>query len=373
MLDTVIFNLGPGAFKITRPEMFHPSASILNGPGMFLVPCVNNPTAEDHKAGRYMPCMTLIKRPGKRGGIFLKVQFSAAKMLFGNNVNELVEHDFNKVVFALGRKMFDMGVATTKTALADASISSFHPAKNIVMSNGYTTNFVIRELEKINLTQRMDLDKSNYRNVGHSVQYYANSHALVFYDKRYDLVKPEKRAIDKDQNSLQASLFDDLYGNGIELFRMEARPVEKRKMNKILAEVGSKKDPTFAEIFSSALCQKILLKYWREMVHDQNLFLFGIEGGSQALYRGILKKHPTMYSREGIYLVGLNTLAKDKDGIRGLRRLVDDKNKSARTWYRVSKDFKKLQHLPFETHGWVSQIECALRDFKPFAYPLKRV
>ena len=69
---------------------------------------------------------------------------------------------------------------------------------------------VIAELEKVNLTEKLDLDKTQFRNSGHSLQYRAKSHSLVFYDKILDLQKTEKRAIDQDQKLQQQSLLDFL-------------------------------------------------------------------------------------------------------------------------------------------------------------------
>ena len=46
-----------------------------------------------------------------------------------------------------------------------------------------------------------DFEQIKFRNGGESLQLYSNRHSVVLYDKAQDLIKPEKRAIDKDQNS----------------------------------------------------------------------------------------------------------------------------------------------------------------------------
>lgn len=120
MLDTIILNLSPGTYRIVMPERFTPNARILYGPGNFLVRCVNNPNATDKKEGRYMPRLTLIKRPTKTTtGLFLKVEFSAPKILYTNNVREITAKDFPGVMVGLGQKLLDMGIKTTRSELTD--------------------------------------------------------------------------------------------------------------------------------------------------------------------------------------------------------------------------------------------------------------
>ena len=110
MLDTVIITIPRGRYRI-KTHMFTPNAEILRGLGNYLVKCVNNPTASDRKKGIYRPRMTLIKRMTKNGTeLPLKIEFSAAKLLYGNNVEEVQESDFDRVIEALIRNMFDMGV-----------------------------------------------------------------------------------------------------------------------------------------------------------------------------------------------------------------------------------------------------------------------
>src|SRR5688572_5096160 len=101
MLDTVILTIPRGSYKL-KAEAFTPNANILKMAGNYLVKCVNNPTAANKKEGSYKPRLTLMKRMTRKGDeIPLKIEFSVAKMLHGNNVEEVEEKDFEKVVSAL--------------------------------------------------------------------------------------------------------------------------------------------------------------------------------------------------------------------------------------------------------------------------------
>src|SRR3989344_1989547 len=114
MLDTVILTIPRGFYRIPKPFMFTPNAEILRGPGNYLVKCVNNPTATDKRNKVYRPRMTLMKRMTRNGTeLPLKIEFSVAKMLYGNNVEELQEKDFESVVRALCKAMDEMGVVVS--------------------------------------------------------------------------------------------------------------------------------------------------------------------------------------------------------------------------------------------------------------------
>lgn len=103
------------------------------------------------------------------------------------------------------------------------------------MNKPYTSSFAIRELSKINLNQKFDLEEIYFRNDGEELQLYSNRHSLFFYDKINDLNKPTKRAIDKDQMKQQNDLFEYVKREkrNLEVLKMEVRLSHKDKMKEI--------------------------------------------------------------------------------------------------------------------------------------------
>lgn len=364
MLDTIILTIPKNYCFITKPEMFTPNANILNNQGNYFVKCMNNPSASDKRNGIYRPRLTLIKRPTKYGNeISLKIEFSVTKMLYGNNVDEVQENDFDAVVEALRKSMAEMGVLVFSEQMRNAPVSAFHPSKNIELTDGYTSNYVISELRKINLTKKLSLNKADYRDNGASLQLYANSHSLVVYDKVKDLKTPEKRAIDKDQNKLQLSLFEMLT-NKKEILRMEVRLTKKVKLNAVIAKLGFKENPTFKDIFNKNLCQKILQHYWQELILGENLFLFDMDSNPKTTLEKIFKHKSNIKPKEAIYLVGLRVLS--KEGIRDTRAIVE-RHGTSRTWYRIAQDLPLLDEISDKVyHKWVQQITDCLTIFEPF-------
>lgn len=365
MLDTVILTIPRGSYKLD-PRAFTPNANILKMAGNYLIKCVNNPTASDKKEGTYKPRLTLMKRMTKSGDeIPLKIEFSVAKMLYGNNVDEVEEKDFEKVVSALHEAMLEMQVLVSHENLRNAKVSAFHPSKNIELAKGYTSSFVITELHKIDVSKKMDLNRDSFRNNGHSLQFYTNSHSLVVYDKVQDLKKPSKRAMDKDQNSGQLSLFDLLAKKGKkEILRIEARLAKKVKMNAILKTLKFPENPTFKDIFKKDLCQKILLNYWDELITSKNHFLFDMDSNPTKTFDAIFKNNPKISPKEALYLIGLRVMS--KEGIRSTRAVIE-RYATSRTWYRIAKDLKFLDRVSGKTyHGWVQQIKDGLEKFEPY-------
>jgi len=349
--------------------MFTPNAEILRGPGNYLVKCVNNPTATDKRNKVYRPRMTLIKRMTRNGTeLPLKIEFSAAKMLYGNNVEEMQEKDFESVVMALAKAMSEMGVIVSTEDIISAKVSAFHPSKNIELKKGYTSKFVIKELSKTNVSKKMDFDYKDFRNSGHSLQFYTNSHSLVVYDKVQDIKKPGKRAMDKDQNSVQLSFFDTLTKKEKkEVLRIEARLAKKVKLNSVLKNLGYEENPTFKDIFKKEICQKILQRYWQELIMSKNLFLFDMESDPEKTLKTlekVFKNRPKIKPKEAVYLVGLRTLS--KEGIRDTRAIIEQ-YAATRTWYRIAKDLPFLDEISDKTyHGWVKQINDSLDAFVSF-------
>lgn len=363
MLDTVILIIPRSGYLITNHDKFTPSTQ-----GMFESPkpyfkYINNPTKEDKTKGIYKPRLTIINR----GNSFdLKIEFSASKLLFDNNLDELEESDFEAVVEKLKQRANEMGVKIYTNFIKNANVSSFHPSKNIVLSQGYTSTFVIQELSKINLHGKFDLEKTSFRNNGQSLQFYANSHSFVFYDKITDLGKPEKRAIDKEQTKYQSSLFDWIKkeNKGLEVLRFEIRLSKKQKMNSVLKEIGYSANPLFKDIFKKEMCQRILNLYWNKFFAN-NLFLFSASNKPQRMLEKIFSVYPNLKTKQAIYLMGLYALGKDEQGIRGLKSILPKEQ-----WTRTSKDFKKFQDSKFNQglHGFVGDIQKNLEEFEALKY-----
>lgn len=364
MLDTIIVEIPIGLLAIIDAKKFKPNARQIET-FMGYGACVNNPTDEDYKKGIYKPKLTLIKR-GR--DIFLKIEFSAPKMLWKNNLDEIEEKDFEAMVIGLREKVKEMGALLTLEQIKNAKVVGFHPSKNIVLNDKYTSSFAIRELYKVNVSQKMDIEKACFRNNGEAMQIYAKRHSAVLYDKINDLNKPVRRAIDKDPTLLQKNLFDFIKINrkGLEVLRFEVRLTRSDKMKEVLAEVGFNQAITLENIFNRDLCHKIVKHYWQSLFSD-NSFLFNAYNNPQKVLEMTLMKYPKTRIRTASMLVGLNLLCKDEEGFRGFRKIVEG-YKHKKDWLALKRYFEKFKDDFFKEpqHGFIKDIEDAIEKFEAF-------
>lgn len=122
MIDTITIRLTAPQFRITDHSKFSPDTHHFFHPpyakmgGRAYIDSYQNPTKSELKEGKYKPQLTVRKRwQDSEPVIFLYVQFSAPKILFGNNFDELKNTDLDEVVNVLNSRLSDMGVITSKS------------------------------------------------------------------------------------------------------------------------------------------------------------------------------------------------------------------------------------------------------------------
>lgn len=101
MLDTLILQIPLNQCRITDCSKFGTTKEKMLENQANFWKHINNPTSKDKKQGIYKPRLTALKQ-GKRHS--LKIEFSAPKLLFGNNASEVSESDFDKIVEILQKK-----------------------------------------------------------------------------------------------------------------------------------------------------------------------------------------------------------------------------------------------------------------------------
>lgn len=89
---------------------------------------------KEKQSGEYFPKVKLLEviRPG---GIqqLLYITFSAPKLIFGNNFNELENHHLGLVCERLSQRLRDMGIFVSPKTLQTANVSQIHYSKNFLL------------------------------------------------------------------------------------------------------------------------------------------------------------------------------------------------------------------------------------------------
>lgn len=319
-----------------------------------------------NKVDIYMPRVKVIQRGNIES---LRIEFSAPKLLFGNNLEELSMDDSEAVFNTLIKRLNDLGIIVLYNDLVNAEVVAFHPSKNISLNNGYTSSFAIRELSKISISKRFDIDIKDYRNGGQCLQFYTKLFSITIYDKMGDLLKPVSRAVDKDQIKGQRDLFDNLrsINNFTEILRIEIRIIGKRKIGDFLLSIGFNQQLKFRDLFDEDFLKKIIYHVWNN-IFDDNRFLFTLNDSAQEELELIIMKDPKISIVQAIKLVGLMMLVRDKDGVLGLRKKIEGLSLRKEKWGVVRRNLRHLEWVVEgrSMYGFINEIEKSLEAFKPY-------
>ena len=370
MIDTIVLTLNEASFQIFKHDKFSPSTDGLYSSyyrlgGRSNLICKQNPTPAELAAGIYKPRLSVTKRINKhrRLEITLKIEFSIPKLLFGNNFDELKDTDFAQAVTKLHQSLNDMGVHVTKPVLIKAPVSAIHFSKNIPLIDYSTPYAYLEQLSKINLNQRLDLNQTDFRNEGHSLKFRANSFEIAFYDKMKDLQKAktsDKRAEEKE-NSIQLNLFDTvLTCKPFEVLRMEVRLNKRQKLKHTLKCVGVNAEPTFQNVFKSAIARKVLLYYMTEIERSYPAILLYNNKDHKDFISDLIIHNPKLGMRKALQMLGARILI-DEVGVREFREVTRTYGKA--NWYRLNKEMLSL-HYPQNTNS-LAVIRACLEDHKP--------
>lgn len=371
MIDTVAPMLNQKNYKVTNHNRFTPPTD-----GLFERSQIHGAFQGFHqnplKDAPYSPRLDIYARKrGRELEASLKSEFSAPKLLYSNNVDEVCEGDFDRVVDKWQERLEGMDVLARKEGLEEAPVSIVHFSKNIPLSGGYTSSLAIAEFAKLDLNGKLKIRQTDYGNDGRLLRFRCGTYEIVFYDKMHDIQLPTTTAFDKDAPPQQLSLLESYKPGRIpELLRFEVRFTKKQKLNSMLKELGFKENPTFKDIFRKDVSQAVLQHYWNFIGTEKYAFLLKPEKEPDQLLEAILRGSETekgvMAAKNGFVLLGMNSFVR-KYGIRALKSKIHA-HCSRRTWDRLKPNLEVLNKIsknnqPF---GFVKDVELALNEFKPF-------
>jgi len=326
---------------------------------------VQNPTKTELINGVYKPRLTMTKRFNTTGRqeATLSIEFSAPKLLFGNNFDELTDNDFPLVIEKLEEVLKTMGIRVFHKLLLSAPVSAVHYSKNIPLTDGTTPHYLISKIKEANIKLSLDINQTDYRNDGHSFKWHSNSYEVAFYDKIKDLEmakKSEKRAIEND-SALQLSLFDSFQARKrLEILRIEVRLNKRQKIGQLFRTLGINSDLTFRNLFSQDISQRVLLHYLDEL-ESKRLPLFDYKPNSpKSLLADLVIRNPKLGLKRTIQLYGLKQVF-DTMTPRELRTIFN--GYSQRTWYRLISDAKNVNLPP--TISPLGIVRQHLNSFQP--------
>lgn len=373
MIDTIVLTPKQNMFTIIDHDRFEPSTKGLYDSSYGLgsrsyLTCKQNPTPGELKNGIYKPRLTITKRLYEGAyQTMMKVEFSAPKLIYKNNFDELEEGDFNSVVGVLQQKLKEMGVLVFNQLLVNAPVSAIHYSKNIELFNGLTPYTLLKEIQKANITQRLDFNQSDFRNEGQSLKYRTNSFEIAFYDKVKDLQKSkisEKRAIEKD-NAIQMGLFDDIQQyrkqKPIEILRMEIRLNQRQKIRQILEKTNTEIEPTFQNLFKKDIAKRVLIHFLDEIEKQYPKTLYFSPKSNKDFIAQFIIDNPKAKLKDTVLALGFHRTL-DEINSREVKELL--KNYPTSSWYSFINKMNSYNY-PKSNFSAFQIIRNSIEEFKP--------
>lgn len=218
-----------------------------------------NPTNSDKKKGVYKPKITLVKRPNS-GLLEIILEFSAPKLIFGNNFEEISTEDFPILYKEIQKIFLGFGILLTIEDIMRLEVRKVDFCKNIPLSKYIFPTSVINYISKGDFPLNKDVQKTDFRNGGQILHIHTNSVDIALYDKILDLKQSnisEKRSFEKDYYC-QKDLLKNI-DNLPQILRFEIRINSVKYLKKEFQTTNKVK---LSDLTTTKQAVQTLLNYW---------------------------------------------------------------------------------------------------------------
>jgi hypothetical protein len=220
---------------------------------------------------------------------------------------------------------------------------------------------IIQNLEKIDLSTKLDLNQTDFRNGGQMAKYHSGSFEIAIYDKVKDLEQAskygQKRGAETDYDC-QTDLFQTQ--RKPEVLRLEIR-LKSKKFKSLFNKLGFKVEHRFKDLFCPNLSRAVLMYYWDFIT--KGLYTINIDASSsEKLIDNIRTHFPRKRINSVLALMGFVQTCQDI-GIRGARLHL---GLSDQQFYRLKADAKKLdQNTKCPRFIALNTIKNQIKEFIP--------
>ena len=267
----------------------------------------------------------------------LAVEFSAPKLLFGNNIDEIGQGDLMPIVASLQQRLYELvDLWFTKFQLLTARVSAIHYSKNVVFEDYTSTLAVINALSKQDIPNNLDIQLTNFR-TGHALHIHGNTLDVIFYDKLADM----KRSFISSQRSIETNVKGrpikvGKFRKPLEVFRFEVRLADRRRIKQTFKGLESY---DLGTLYSKVLARRVMLDYWDKFTHSADLLNVD-QIKPYELLKNILMEDKNVKFKEALAVTAA-CLVVDEVGFREFRGLCE-RMSTREMWYR----FKPKIHTP---------------------------
>lgn len=330
------------------------------GSGGFMKSVLN---LSNKQLGVYAPKLTYYKRV-VRGGFrhVLYIEFSAPKLLYGNNFEELTDNDFVRLCSRLSMTLKEGGVNLSANGLRKCSVKAIHYGKNIILSDNFMLDCILRYLSKANLSLKQQGRKTLYSDGGIAIHASTIPRAFCAYNKKKELISSritEKGRLE-DDSWCQMKMLDAL--NGIEVLRLELRLETKKAIRTELErhEIATSLSLPFVGLFSAKIAQKLLLAQLADM-ENRILPILKNESELARFTEQISALNPRIRLNTVALAVTLKTLTDEGKSMREIRELL---RVTPQRWSDLMARMGNL-NIPPPKLDYLADVKEQLEAFEP--------
>ncbi len=320
----------------------------------------------DKKLGTYTPRLTLyVQRVTGGYRRLLYVEFSAPKLLYGNNFAEIGVSDYGNLCKILSDSLAKKGVYLSPNQLRYAEMKAVHYAKNVVFINGTRPTSVISYLKKTEINLQKKTCETKYLNGGDALHIYTNSRGLCVYDKLKELEKArktEKGNLEKDSWCQQNYVKEFLATapKPFEVLRIESRLLNRETVVKELRSLGVNVSdrPRLKDVYDLSIAKAILLSDLTELEMAMPSSVGGREPPDEYLAE-VKRLNPDITPANALMLLGEH-MATDKVGVNATRKALGC---TSRQWCDLKKRINGYI-LPKSKVNYFAEMRRQINQFK---------
>jgi hypothetical protein len=372
-IDTITLTLSLTDVIISDPSRFTPNArTVLNadarnmGKGKYIAArCF--PAKQEVTAYGYLPYVTVYKAL-RAGGLSagLRVQFSATKLLYGNNFEELKTSDTVLMYQGLLERLEYYGITVIggSEVVQSARVAGVHYAKNFIFTDYTTARDVIQELQKCDVNSWRDVSASDYTNNGHGYKIHSKYHEIAFYDKMAELRKDKRgQAVFDTDAQVQLGLFNNRsMVKPFEVLRMEIRLNSSKAIKQQLIKAKLEPSLRLSDVCTQGYSKAVLACHLQDLYAAYPKITEASAADPLQLLSDLYIQNPERSMSTIVNAVGLHAL-NQQSGARAMKDIVGSKGSQA--LLRLLKRTNRELHYRSQKAEVFEVLERDLGDFKP--------
>lgn len=230
----------------------------------------------EQKDGLYTPRVEIYESADSMLGTVdyeMKITVSCPKLLFENNLQEVIESDQRQIAAALSDRLGSIGIRIFTAIIEHSPVSAVHLCKNVILPQDISLRSILAELSRADMGKAYDTTDDMRRkdkNNSEIVHLYCNTRDWTFYDKAQDIRRPKGKSADKVKTDYEKELLDLYDLDRMEVFRFEYRlnkaQTIRSEINTLLGRPYST-PVLFTDLFTEGLWKKVLLNAWKKIIN----------------------------------------------------------------------------------------------------------